>query len=45
MNGVAIIVIILVPIAFQIVMLNIRMDRQHKEVMKSIEEIKEKLSQ
>jgi hypothetical protein len=43
MDGFVIVIILLVPIAFQIVMLNMKVDRKHKEIMDMLKEINRKL--
>ena len=41
--GITIIVIILVPIAFQIFMLSIKQDKKHKEMQEILKRIEDKL--
>jgi len=41
--GITIIVIILVPILFQVIMLSIKQDKRHKEVQEILKRIEDKL--
>ena len=41
--GITIIVIILVPIAFQVFMLSIKQDKRHKEIQEILKRIEDKL--
>ena len=43
MTGITVIIIILVPIAFQIFILQIKQDRRHKEVKEILRSIENKL--
>lgn len=43
MTGITIIIIILVPIAFQVFMLQIRQDKRHKETLEILKRIEDKL--
>ena len=43
-SGITIIVIILVPIAFQVFLLAIRQDKRHKELVEILKRIEEKMS-
>jgi preprotein translocase subunit YajC len=43
MTGIAVIIIILVPIAFQVFMLQIRQDKRHKEIKEILNRIEIKL--
>ncbi|NOX66548.1 MAG: hypothetical protein GXO85_12370 [Chlorobi bacterium] len=44
MNGIAVVVIILVPIAYQVFLLQIKMNKRHKEVVDMLNRIEEKLN-
>ena len=43
MTGITIILIILVPIAFQVFMLQVKHDKRHKEIMETLNRIEGKL--
>ena len=43
-SGITIIIIILVPIAFQVFMLAIKQDKRHKEMIEILRRIEEKMS-
>ncbi len=43
MQGITIIIIILVPIAFQVFMLQIRQDKRHKVTLEILKRIEDKL--
>lgn len=43
MTGITIIIIILVVIAFQVIMLQVRQDKRHNEIKKTLNRIEENL--
>lgn len=43
MNGITVIVVILVPIAFQVFMLQIKQDKRHNEIKEILKRIEEKI--
>ena len=43
--GITIIIIILIPILFQVIMLGIKQDRRHKEMQEILKTIEEKLEE
>ncbi|MBN1754945.1 hypothetical protein JW877_01900 [bacterium] len=43
MTGITVIVVILVPIAFQVFMLQIKQDKRHNEIKEILKRIEEKL--
>lgn len=44
MTGIAVIIIILVPILFQLVLLGVKLDKRHKETVHHLRRIDDKLT-